>query len=473
MGAATELPTALRHAVAGAERKWRAAAVPEARARDDWDRAVEALEAALRKSGRSNPSRGGGTTVPSPVPAAAAEEEAVLVTPLSPPPATRSSPPASPRPGTRLMSESGLVAVTAQRSPRGGETSPVTQRSPSTSPAAQRPPGRLVSPATVVAGGVVVMIPAAAREASPAVVGDDRTRSQGGGDGELKALRPSTPLDSEGDPLDEDAKVRRGILSDMFAASTASPAAAAAATPSSVGGGSGSKRGRLEKTRGSFSLKSKLVGVVLDSTDSKAATPAAAAAAPAPPAPQSTVAVASSAETGTPSRSGTMRTFALRALFKPPEEDGAEGGDELTIGAPTDVQHVQHVGRDNVSEADKLIAASLSRMPQPSAASGAAAAAATSPPAKTEERAKSNVFSGLFRKVGGGEEGDDSGEFVITGPTEVQHQGHVDIASVNQGEVTMVVADVIDSVKNKEKPVDVQNVYAEEIAFAEEYNPDL
>ena len=35
------------------------------------------------------------------------------------------------------------------------------------------------------------------------------------------------------------------------------------------------------------------------------------------------------------------------------------------------------------------------------------------------------------------------------------------------------MADVIDSVVNKERPVDVENVYAEELQFAEEYNPNL
>jgi hypothetical protein len=52
---------------------------------------------------------------------------------------------------------------------------------------------------------------------------------------------------------------------------------------------------------------------------------------------------------------------------------------------------------------------------------------------------------------------------------DVQHDGHVDAAQA----VPEAVVDVIDSVINKNKAVDVSEVYVEEIPFSEVYNPDL
>lgn len=62
---------------------------------------------------------------------------------------------------------------------------------------------------------------------------------------------------------------------------------------------------------------------------------------------------------------------------------------------------------------------------------------------------------------------DDDG-FVISTPVDVTHQGHVGPEQA----APEVVADAVDNVINKTRAVDVDDVYAAEIPFAEEYKPE-
>lgn len=107
---------------------------------------------------------------------------------------------------------------------------------------------------------------------------------------------------------------------------------------------------------------------------------------------------------------------------------------------------------------------------------------------ETEKERKQRTLFSLRRKPKDEEEEDDG--FEITGPVEVEHQGENErvvfffspfFNVLFKGHVSAdeakdnpdIITDAIDSVKNKEKDVDVVSIYAEEIEFAEEYNPNL
>ena len=57
---------------------------------------------------------------------------------------------------------------------------------------------------------------------------------------------------------------------------------------------------------------------------------------------------------------------------------------------------------------------------------------------------------------------------ICSGPIDCTHDGHVGTDQAAEA----VVVDVIDSVVNKQTAVDVDEVYASEIPFAEEYDPN-
>ncbi len=210
--------------------------------------------------------------------------------------------------------------------------------------------------------------------------------------------------------------------------------------------GGSAKRSRLEKSRGSVSLPKKGKEVVGESkgNEKEVSTPPSVA------------------------RQGT-----LRGLFSRLKRDEDEEEDrEMVISPPMNVQHEKHVGKDNLDTAE------LSKIfPAKAEENKAPASPAVE---KKKSRPKSLKLFATLRgkpKEGSGAvpaaaNDDDDGGLSITGPTEVQHQGHVDVADAKAtNDVVAVVSDAIDSVKNKEKPVDTESIFVEEIKFAEEYIP--
>jgi hypothetical protein len=199
----------------------------------------------------------------------------------------------------------------------------------------------------------------------------------------------------------------------------------------------GRKHSRLEKTRGSLSLP-RGEGLKLKSEDQ----------------PKE-----GSVEKSNEKEGGNKGTTTLRGLFarlkRDDDQESEEEDRELVIGSPMNVVHDAHIGRDNIdTDLEKVF-------PSPA----------------PKKRPLTSLFSTLRSKkdlsAEKEEDADDSGGFVITGPTEVQHQGHVDVSEATKtDDVVAVVSDAIDSVKNKERPVDT-DVFVEEIKFAEEYNPNL
>jgi len=65
------------------------------------------------------------------------------------------------------------------------------------------------------------------------------------------------------------------------------------------------------------------------------------------------------------------------------------------------------------------------------------------------------------------EEEEEEDDFVISGPCEVEHLAHAEKGTEED------VRDAIDNVELKTREVDCEDIYVEEIVFAEEYNPDL
>lgn len=173
----------------------------------------------------------------------------------------------------------------------------------------------------------------------------------------------------------------------------------------------------------------------------------------------------------------------------------------MVISGPMDVQHAAHIGPDDtldeskvkkiaseVLEKQRIVAAAAEpEEPEPASnnnsnnssnnVSGSTPTAASTPTAEKEKGGKKKFLTLRPRKKeessSTGAAAEEDSTFEITGPTEVAHQGHVDVNDAQKGDAVAAVSDAIDSVANKAKPVDVENVYAEEIAFAEEYNPDL
>ena len=173
----------------------------------------------------------------------------------------------------------------------------------------------------------------------------------------------------------------------------------------------------------------------------------------------------------------------------------------MQIGGPTNVQHAAHVGPNATPDPDavkkmtddlllkqkievearaKAVAEEQERERKRLEEEEAAAAAqkkasspSPSPPPSVTRRTpsaskqNSSWLGTLRRKPAAVTE--DEPEIQIGAPEEVAHDGHVGVAEAKPE----AVADVIDSVVNKQKSVNVEDVLAEEIPFAEEYDPGL
>lgn len=398
------------------------------------------------------------------------EDDEVRASPLSPlvirPPTSSSSPPASPRRSTPVSASSSsttlsnapvsvpsgtpAAAAGTSASPRmSPRMSPVVMRAPSPAPAVLSP---VRGPSGVEPANKVVVTPRSAKKNSLSNAFD-------------------SDLDEESVTEKEMANVHSTILTEMSSSAAKSDSVASnpppppplptAEKPAKVDKETkdqetsfdGSKK--LEKSRGSISLPKR---VNSDGKVKEEVTPSPVA------------------------RQGTLRGLFSRRK-RDQEGDDEDDDRELVISPPMNVQHEKHVGPTNLEsdlvkvfpKAEEVKKSDQQSAPSPAPLKKAEQQVAASPATEKKEkqekkaRPKSVKLFATLRKPK--ETANAEEELQITGPTEVQHQGHVDVAAAKStGDVAAVVADAIDSVKNKERPVD-GDVFVEEIKFAEAYEP--
>ncbi len=345
----------------------------------------------------------------------------------------------------------------AVRADESGDKSPPGSRSPATgrSPVLGRYPATGRSPAAPSAEGKRSEAAAIPRPASPRAAAPPADR------GQMKETRPSnydSDLDGASESEKEMTSIFPAVLQQMAVSPSplaAPPAVVALGAPGSPtpsddsAGSSASRRAKLEKTRGSAALPRKPSAEAEGQREAERREGQRGEEAKAKKREE--------AKNG-----GTLSRRGLLALFKR-EGSGEEEEEEaeMVIGSPVNVSHQVHIGPDNVAEADAVFKKNQAAM-----------AAEAAPAAKKRLSTAMRPFSVRSKKAvadSNKEEQEEDDGFVITGPTEVTHQGHVGAGVTDAA----AVADVIDSVVNKERPVDVENVYAEELQFAEEYNPNL
>lgn len=202
----------------------------------------------------------------------------------------------------------------------------------------------------------------------------------------------------------------------------------------------------------------------------------------------------------------------LASLWRRNDSDDEEEV-SIEIGSPVDVEHVGHLGpKASAEEVRKLAQAELdkqqksprnhAKQPQqqeetPSAdtvadsnkkAGSAGEKAVASPSTSTPKTPKEPTTMKLpfarpastsggkkaftsKRLLKGGKEEDENGDgddgeegIVISGPMDVHHEAHASTAEE--------VIDEIDSALLKQREVDVEDVFVEELKFAEEWNPE-
>jgi hypothetical protein len=153
----------------------------------------------------------------------------------------------------------------------------------------------------------------------------------------------------------------------------------------------------------------------------------------------------------------------LQGLWK--KKDEADEELDFEIGTPTNVEHFGHVGPTNANEDSVKSLAEEILVKQKKSSNVPAQKTLRFAEAPKEEEKKEKKKSAVKK-----EEEEEEESFLISGPMEVSHQAHVDREEAE----LEAVATAIDSVKLKEREVDVENVYAadEEIVFAEEWDPN-
>lgn len=377
LAAPSELPGALRNAVSSAERKWKRAVAAEPKQVEEREKAVAAVEEALRGAARANPSRGGNPRI-------AGSHDGEEVSPELLPAPPRSGGSASPAP--RLSPPPSPHAAVAPASP---------QRSPG--------PVRVGSPANVLPKKAAEATPLPSlspRKASPR-----REVSPKAEPSELKESKPST-YDSDLDGASESER-EVNILPTVLQQMTA-PAPVPAAVPAAEKSGTSPARpARLEKTRGSVALPR---GEALENWSEERAEPK----------PEDKKKEAGKGEEAPGKAPGGGLKRGLLSLLKldgesAPEEEEKEP--EMVISGPVNVSHQAHIGPDNLAEADALfkkqeeLSTSKKRL--------------SSPIRILSLRGKSKATVDE-PEDGNDEEEEEEGGLVITGPTEVTHQGHVD-----------------------------------------------
>lgn len=368
------------------------------------------------------------------------EDDEVRASPLSPPVARPSSSPSSSPPASpRRSNPSSLVppvAIPAQPAPSSPRMSPVVVRAPSAAPATLAP---VRGPSTAESvSKTAVIAPSSPKQKNVSTTAFDSDLDEGSvSEKEMLQVHSTLLTQMSGAKFSDEAETPPPPLP-----SADKPVRVEKPDASSEQPESASKRSRLEKSRGSISLPKR------GNSEGKAK------------------------EEATPSpvqRQGTLRGLLARLKRDGDEEEEER---EMVISSPMNVQHEKHVGSSNL-ESD-LVKVFPNVDEKKSASSPAGEEKKPAPVEEKKEKKSRPKSSKLFATLRGKPKESSSSveeELQITGPTEVQHQGHVDVAEAKAtSDVVAVVADAIDSVKNKEKPVDT-DIFVEEIKFAEAYEP--
>ena len=180
----------------------------------------------------------------------------------------------------------------------------------------------------------------------------------------------------------------------------------------------------------------------------------------------------------------------LSGLWRRDGDSDEEEEAEIQIGSPQDVQHVNHIGPGTPMTMEDIQKMAQSALGKQKATVASQSGEETGSISETETKptpvptpaaaAKESTSMRLFAPKKGSEASskkssskakdndesdDDDGGFVISGPTNVEHQAHAD----REDEVV----DQIDNVILKTRPVE-EDVFVEtKLEFAEEYNPNL
>ena len=349
------------------------------------------MEEALRGAAKANPSRGGAPRV-----VASFEGDEVSPELLPAPPRTGSSspvptasgawatPPTSPSPQPQRSPGPVRLPATAVRVEPKRDAEPLPL--PSSSPRKENRPTEAAAAR-----------PVTPRKETPGKPGKAEEPI------ELKESKSAYDSDLDGGSESErEVNILPTVLQQMTAAASPPASAERSVSPS--------RPARLEKTRGSVALPR---GEALEKWGEGRAELK----------PEEKKKEGGKGEEGPAKPGGGLRRGLLSLLKLDGDAEQAGGGadedeePEMVISGPVNVSHQAHIGPNNLAEADALFKkpeeASKKRLSSP--------IRLLSMRGKSRQTVRDEDVGG-----GGAEEEEEEGGLVITGPTEVTHQGHVD-----------------------------------------------